>query len=193
MWKVAYNYLMVETASTMLPLGSKAADWNLQDSVSDKFFSLADLASPKATVIMFICNHCPYVKHIQSELVALARDYQPKGISIIAINSNDVINYPEDSPAKMKEAAEHNGYTFPYLFDESQDVAKAYKAVCTPDFYVFDGDLECAYRGQLDDSRPSNGIPVTGKDIREALDSLLTGEKVNPYQRASTGCNIKWK
>ncbi len=193
MWKVAYNYLMVETASTMLPLGSKAADWNLQDSVSDKFFSLADLASSKATVIMFICNHCPYVKHIQSELVALARDYQPKGVSIIAINSNDVVNYPEDSPPKMKEAAENNGYTFPYLFDESQDVAKAYKAVCTPDFYVFDGDLECAYRGQLDDSRPNNGIPVTGKDIREALDSLLTGEKVNPYQRASTGCNIKWK
>ena len=142
---------------------------------------------------MFICNHCPFVKHIQTELVNLGREYPPKGISIIAISSNDVSDYPEDSPDKMKQRAKSLGYTFPYLYDETQEVARSYDAACTPDFFVFDQDLLCVYRGQLDDSRPGNNIPVTGKDLRSALDAILSGHKVNPDQRPSVGCNIKWK
>ena len=142
---------------------------------------------------MFICNHCPYVIHVLDEITRLAKDYQAKGFSFIAISSNDVINYPQDSPEKMKELARQYGFTFPYLYDESQDVAKAYDAACTPDFSLFDGSLQCVYRGQLDDSRPKSGIPVTGKDIRSALDAILEGGSLSTLQRPSLGCNIKWK
>ena len=142
---------------------------------------------------MFICNHCPYVKHVQTKLAQLAKDYQEKGIAFIAINSNDIQTYPEDSPEKMKEVAEKLNYSFPYLFDETQEVAKAYKAACTPDFYIFDQNLECVYRGQLDDSRPGNQIPVTGKDLCNALDCLISGTTTSSIQKPSTGCNIKWK
>ncbi len=152
-----------------------------------------ELASGRGTVVMFICNHCPYVKHVIEGIVSLANDYIPRGIAFIAISSNDADNYPEDSPDKMKETALKLGFPFPYLYDESQEVAKAYSAACTPDFSIFDGDLKCVYRGQLDDSRPGNDIPVTGRDIRHALDALLSGEKISDDQVPSVGCNIKWK
>tara|TARA_Y100000114_G_scaffold157317_1_gene189671 strand:- start:15153 stop:15686 length:534 start_codon:yes stop_codon:yes gene_type:complete len=177
----------------MLPLGTPAPDFKLPDTISGKSLSLAELKSDKATVIMFICNHCPFVKHVDEGIVSLAKDYQTKGVSFIAISSNDVENYPQDSPELMKEEAEKVGYTFPYLYDETQEVAKAYDAACTPDFYVFDADLKCAYRGQLDDSRPGNGKPVTGKDLRAALDEILEGKPVSAPQIPSLGCNIKWK
>ncbi|MCB0805091.1 MAG: thioredoxin family protein [Bacteroidales bacterium] len=184
---------MAETPSTMNPLGFTAPAFELEDVISGQPVNLQKINSDKATVIMFICNHCPFVKHVNEQLVKLARDYIPKGIVFIAISSNDAENYPEDSPEKMQEYAKRLGYPFPYLYDETQEVAKAYDAACTPDFYIFDGDLKCVYRGQLDDSRPSNGLPVTGKDIREALEALLSGNEVNPNQRPSIGCNIKWK
>lgn len=184
---------MAATPSTMIPLGTTAPDFTLPDTVSGKMCSLQEFKSDKATVIMFICNHCPYVKHIQKELAGLARDYQPKGITFIAISSNDVENYPDDSPENMSREAKEHGYLFPYLYDETQEVAKAYGAACTPDFYVFDKDLACVYRGQLDDSRPGNNIPVSGKDIRAALDAILTGRSISKDQKPSIGCNIKWK
>lgn len=184
---------MVKTPSTMLALGTKAFPFTLRDTVTGKMMSLSDLKSDIATVIMFICNHCPYVKHVQSELVRLAKDYQPKGISFIAISSNDIEQYPEDSPEKMKEVALQLGYPFPYLYDETQDVARQYQAACTPDFYIFDRNLRLVYRGQLDDSRPGNSIPLSGKDIRQALDNLIKGQEVDPNQRPSVGCSIKWK
>ncbi len=184
---------MAQTPSTMLPLGTIAPEFKLPDTVSGKWLSLADLKSNIATVMMFICNHCPYVKHVQHELIRLAQDYQARGISFIAISSNDVVAYPEDSPQKMKEVALHLNYPFPYLFDESQDVARAYQAACTPDFYIFDGALRLVYRGQCDDSRPKNNIPVTGKDMRAALDNVLEGKPVSAEQKPSMGCNIKWK
>ena len=184
---------MAATPSTMMPLGTQAPDFTLLNPVTGKTAALASLKSDTATVIMFICNHCPYVKHVQEELVKLANDYQPKGVSFIAINSNDVENYPDDSPEKMKETVQQVGYQFPYLFDETQEIAKAYQAACTPDFFVFDKDLKCAYRGQLDDARPKNNAPVNGKDIRAALDAILAGQPVNPEQIPSIGCNIKWK
>jgi len=184
---------MAQTPSTMLPLGTKAFPFSLQDTVTGKVRSLARLKSDKATVIMFICNHCPYVKHVQNELVRLARDYKAKGVSFIAISSNDAVQYPDDSPQRMKETAEQLGYPFPYLYDESQEIARKYQAACTPDFYIFDKELLLVYRGQLDDSRPGNNIPVNGKDIRGALENLLKGKPVNPEQRASVGCSIKWK
>ena len=184
---------MAETPSKMQPLGFTAPEFNLKDVVSGEFKSLKDLASRKATVIMFICNHCPFVKHVNSHLVKLAGDYQPKGISFIAISSNDAEMYPEDGPEKMKEYAARLQYPFPYLYDELQDVAKAYDAACTPDFYIFDANLKCVYRGQLDDSRPSNGKPVTGLDIRNALDAILNGTQISKDQKPSIGCNIKWK
>ncbi|NIS10047.1 MAG: thioredoxin family protein, partial [Candidatus Dadabacteria bacterium] len=155
--------------------------------------SLEQLKSDKATVIMFICNHCPYVKHVQRGLVELANDYISKGVAFIAINSNDVANYPDDSPENMKKDAERLGYPFPYLFDESQQIAKAYDAACTPDFYIFDSELNLVYRGQMDDSRPGNGKPVTGEDIRKALDQILSGQSITEDQIPSIGCNIKWK
>lgn len=177
----------------MLELGTIAPSFSLLNTVSGELKNLEQLASDKATVIMFICNHCPFVIHIQNGILELAKDYQSKGINFIAISSNDVENYPADSPEKMKELATELNFTFPYLYDESQEVAKAYDAACTPDFYIFDKELKLQYRGQLDDSRPSNDIVVNGKDMREALDALLKNEKVNPIQRPSIGCNIKWK
>ncbi|MBO8165080.1 MAG: thioredoxin family protein [Brevibacillus sp.] len=184
---------MALTESNMFPLGSTAPAFTLPDVVSGKTVSLEQLRSPKATVIMFVCNHCPYVKHVQNQLVKLANDYIPKGISFIAISANDAEQYPDDSPEKMREVAEQLGYPFPYLYDETQEVAKAYQAACTPDFYIFDGDLACVYRGQLDDSRPGNNLPVTGEHIRTALDQLLAGQPVTVEQKPSIGCNIKWK
>ncbi len=184
---------MAKTPSNMLPLGTHAPDFTLYDTVSGKNLSLNDIKSPIATVIFFICNHCPFVQHINVGIVALAKDYQKLGIHFVAINANDVEKYPEDSPEKMTEAAQQLGYSFPYLFDDTQEVAKAYQAACTPDFYIFDKHLACIYRGQLDDSRPGNDIPVTGKDIRLALDCVLTGRDIPSNQKPSIGCNIKWK
>lgn len=184
---------MALTPSSMMPLGTKAPDFRLRSPVSGGEHSLDELKSDKATVVMFICNHCPYVKHVQEELVDLANDYIPNGVAFIAINSNDVEKYPDDSPENMKKVAERLGYPFPYLYDETQETARAYGAACTPDFFVFGSGLECVYRGQLDDSRPGNGRPVTGADLRRALDSILRGENVPEEQVPSIGCNIKWK
>jgi len=184
---------MAATPSNMMPLGTKAPSFSLHDTVSGKQMSLAELASDKATVVMFICNHCPYVKHLNSKLVELGKQYQAKGVAFVAISSNDVENYPDDSPEKMKVHAATEGYPFPYLYDETQEVAKAYQAACTPDFFVFDGNLACAYRGQFDSSRPKNEVPVTGEDLSKALDDILAGKPVSVPQKPSIGCNIKWK
>ena len=184
---------MALTPSNMIPLGTTAPSFTLPDTVSGNQLSLDQLKGTNATVIMFICNHCPYVKHINSELVLVANDYKSKGVNFIAISSNDVTTHPEDSPEKMKQVALEQGYPFPYLYDESQAVAKAYDAACTPDFYIFDKDLKLVYRGQLDDSRPSNPVPLSGKDVRTALDDLLSGKEISRFQRPSIGCNIKWK
>lgn len=184
---------MALTPSNMLPLGTKAPDFTLLDTVSGKSLSLQQLKSDVATVVMFICNHCPYVKYVQHELVKLAKDYQNKNIAFIAISANDASNYPDDAPEKMREIAQKLNFPFPYLYDESQTVAKAYQAACTPDYFIFDKDLCCVYRGQLDDSRPGNGIPVTGKDVRAALDALLAATAISSDQKPSMGCNIKWK
>lgn len=177
----------------MLPLGVVAPDFSLPDTVSGEQADLQNLKGEQATLVMFICNHCPYVKHIREELVNLVRDYSEKGISLIAISSNDVENYPEDSPEMMKEEARKWGYTFPYLYDETQDVARAYHAACTPDFYIFDQEMKLVYRGRLDDSSPGNGRPLTGTDIRSALDDIINGNPVSQEQFPSMGCNIKWK
>ena len=179
--------------SNMLPLGTRAPEFTLLDTVSGENMSLRDLKSEKATLVMFICNHCPYVIHVNKGLVQLANDYLTKGVSLIAISSNDVANYPQDSPDKMKLVAAKEGYPFPYLYDETQEVAKNYMAACTPDFFLFDGELKLKYRGQMDDSRPSNGLPVTGEDLRKAIDQILAGEKVSEIQIPSIGCGIKWK
>ena len=179
--------------SNMLPLGTKAPDFSLPDTKTDAILSLSDLASNKANLIMFICNHCPYVIHVNKELVRLADDYMKKGVLFIAISSNDVINYPQDSPDNMAKVAQKEGYPFPYLYDESQSVAKAYHATCTPDFFLFDGNMKLVYRGQMDDSRPSNGKPVTGRDLRNAIDIVLSGGVVPDEQMPSIGCGIKWK
>ena len=184
---------MAFTESNMLPLGTKAPDFTLPDTISGKDLNLADMQSDQATVIMFLCNHCPYVIHVNEEVVRLAAEYQAKGVKFIGISSNDAVNYPQDGPAEMTEHAAETGYNFPYLYDESQEVAKAYDAACTPDFYVFDGDMKLAYRGRLDDSRPKNDHPLTGKDLRAAIDSVLAGEPVSDIQYPSGGCNIKWK
>ena len=184
---------MAETPSTMLPLGTKAPDFKLPDTVSGNNYTLNDLKSEVATVVMFICNHCPYVKHLNAALAELTSEYIDKGISFIAINSNDAATYTDDSPAYMKLNAGRFGFRFPYLFDETQDVARAYKATCTPDFFAYDKDLVLVYRGQFDDSRPGNGLPVTGGDMRNALDNILAGRPVSDYQKPSIGCNIKWK
>lgn len=177
----------------MLPLGTKAPLFSLLDVISGRQIDLNQEPGPMATVIMFICNHCPYVKHVNAELVRLARDYQARNIRFIAINSNDVDHYPADSPENMRITAEQEGYNFPYLFDESQAVAKAYQAACTPDFYVFDQQYILVYRGQLDDSRPGNEIPVNGESLRQALDCLLSNQAIPAVQKPSLGCNIKWK
>lgn len=184
---------MARTLSNMLPLGTKAPSFNLPDTVSGNTLNLDDLKSDKATVIMFICNHCPYVIHVNEALVSLATEYQNKGVAFIAISSNDVENYPQDAPDKMEIHAAEVGYPFPYLYDESQEVAKAYDAACTPDFYVFDKKMELVYRGQMDASRPGSEIPVTGEDLRKALDAVLSGQPASVVQKPSMGCNIKWK
>ena len=180
------------TPSNMLPLGTPAPDFRLPDTVSRKTVSLSEFKSGVATVVMFICNHCPYVKHVNPELIRVAQDYQAKGVKFIAISSNDAGNYPEDAPDKMKETAQRLGYPFPYLYDETQDVARVYQAACTPDFYVFDGQLKLVYRGRLDGSTPGNEVSLTGQDLRAALDAVLTGKSVNGDQKPSMGCNIKW-
>ncbi len=184
---------MALTPTKQIPLGFVAPSFSLPDTVSGNTVSLDELKSDKATVIMFICNHCPYVKHINEGLVQLANDYLSKGVAFIAISSNDVVNYPQDSPEQMKIVAERLGYPFPYLYDETQEVAKAYTAECTPDFSIFDGDLKCVYRGQLDGARPGSGVRVTGSDIRAALDAMLANQAVSTEQVPSIGCNIKWK
>ncbi len=181
------------TPSNMIPLGSPAVNFRLTDIISGHSMSLSNIQGKQATVIMFICNHCPYVKHINPELVRLAGDYKAKGVGFVAINSNDIVAEPEDSPEQMKRTGLALKYPFPYLFDETQQIAKAYDAACTPDFFIFNKDLKLAYRGQLDDSRPSNNVPLSGKDVREALDALIAGKAVSPRQRPSIGCNIKWK
>ncbi|MEZ4952438.1 MAG: thioredoxin family protein [Saprospiraceae bacterium] len=184
---------MAFTESNMLPLGTKAPDFSLPDTVSGSLISLQDVVKEKGTVVMFLCNHCPYVIHVNEEIVRLANDYAAKGIGFVAISSNDVVNYPADAPDKMKTHAEEVGYPFPYLYDETQEVAKAYDAACTPDFYVFDKDQKLAYRGRLDDSRPNSGTPLTGRDLRAALDIVLAEGEVPDRQYPSAGCNIKWK
>ena len=184
---------MALTESNMLTLGTKAPDFTLPDTVSGKTISLSDIQSDKATVVMFLCNHCPYVIHVNPEIVRLATEYQEKGVRFVAISSNDVNKYPQDGPREMKKQAARVGYPFPYLYDESQDAARAYDAACTPDFYVFDSERNLAYRGRLDGSRPGSGIPLTGKDLRAALDAVLAGAPVAEEQYPSAGCNIKWK
>jgi peroxiredoxin len=183
---------MALTASTMLPLGTAAPAFHLPD-ISGRLVFLADFKDAPALVVVFMCNHCPYVKHIRAGLAQFGRDVQPRAVAVVGISSNDVFSYPEDGPVKMAAEARAAGYTFPYLFDEAQTVAQAYHAACTPDFYLFDGQRRLLYRGQFDDSRPGNAVPVTGKDLRAAVDAVLAGRPVSPDQKPSLGCNIKWK
>ena len=177
----------------MLPLGTQAPEFNLPDTVSGKTLKLSELKGEKATVIMFICNHCPFVIHINDELVSLSNDYTPKGVFFIGISSKNIATHPQDGPKRMTEHAKSAGYNFPYLYDESQEVAKAYDAACTPDLYVFDAEMNLAYRGRIDASRPGNDIPVTGEDMRKALDTIVGGGAVPEPHYPSAGCNIKWK
>ena len=184
---------MALTPSTMLALGTRAPQFELLDSVTNKLVSLQNIRGEKGTVVMFICNHCPFVKHVNDEIVRLANDYRVTGFGFVAISSNDITTHPEDAPDKMWDVARLHHYTFPYLYDETQEVAKAYDAACTPDFYLFDSELKLVYRGQLDNSRPGNGIPVNGRDLREALDNVLNNNPQRTDQKPSIGCNIKWK
>ncbi|MGB6002891.1 MAG: thioredoxin family protein [Thermoanaerobaculia bacterium] len=183
---------MVMTPSTMLPLGTEAPDFRLPDT-DEKTVCREDFASAPALLVMFICNHCPFVQHLRDELARFGAEYRDKGLAIVAISSNDVDGHPEDGPVEMRQEVEAVGYTFPYLYDESQEVAKAYRASCTPDFFLFDADRRLVYRGQFDASRPGNDIPVTGSDLRAAADALLAGEPMPEDQNPSIGCNIKWK
>jgi len=183
---------MARTPSQMLPLGTLAPAFNLPD-VDGKMHSLDDATGSQAYLVMFICNHCPFVKHVADELARLGRDYREKGVAVFAINSNDIESHPADGPDKMKEEAAARGYTFPYLLDADQSVAKSYEAACTPDFYLFDADRRLVYRGQLDGSRPGNDVPVDGADLRRAIDAVLAGDPVPAAQVPSLGCNIKWK
>lgn len=184
---------MAETPSTMLPLGTKMPAFSLTDAVSGKTVTDRAAAGKRATLVMFICNHCPFVKHVMDELGRLGADYIPKGVGVVAVNANDVEKYPQDGPDKMKELAVSEGWRFPFLLDDTQKIAQAYKAACTPDFFLFDADAKLVYRGQLDESRPSNKIPVTGKDLRAALDAVLAGKPPLEEQKPSIGCNIKWR
>ncbi len=184
---------MALTPSNMLELGTIAPDFNLIDTVSDQQMTYADVAGARGTVVIFSCNHCPFVIHVNDELVRVANDYQVQGINFVAISSNDVVNYPQDGPAEMKVLAEEAGYPFPYLYDDTQEVAKAYDAACTPDIYLFDTEKRLVYRGQLDGSRPGNDKPNDGADLRAAMDALLAGEPITDKQYPSAGCNIKWK
>ncbi len=183
---------MVMTASTMIPLGTTAPYFNLPDT-NGNLVSIDDFKDANAFLVVFMCNHCPFVKHILKDFIELVKEYQKKGVAIIGINSNDVESFPEDSPALMKKAADAMGFTFPYLYDESQEVALAYHAACTPDFFLFNKQKSLVYRGQMDDSRPGNIIPITGADLRAAIDAALEGKHISPQQKPSMGCNIKWK
>jgi peroxiredoxin len=184
---------MAQTPSNMLPLGTKAPNFNLPATNFNDFFSYETVKGEKGTLVIFICNHCPFVLHAIDEIVMIANDYRVQGIGIVAISSNDVVKYPQDTPDKMADFALENKIDFPYLYDETQEVAKAYDAACTPDFYLFDTQDKLVYRGQLDDSRPGNGIPISGSDLRNAIDSIIYNRKMNPNQKPSIGCNIKWK
>lgn len=184
---------MVLTPSTMMTLGTKAPDFELVNVVSGQKESLLAAKKAKGLVVMFICRHCPYVKHIEKELAQFGRGYADKEIGVVAVSSNDAANYPDDAPEQLKAMANSLSFSFPYLYDESQATAKAYRAACTPDFFIFDGSLKLVYRGQFDDSRPKNGLPVTGKDLRAAVDALLAGNAISGEQKPSLGCNIKWK
>lgn len=184
---------MARTASTMLPLGTKAPDFQLPDVVSNQTISLDTFRDSPALLVMFICRHCPFVKHVQTELAQIGKDYTAKGVGIVAISANDAANYPDDAPEKLKEQATQLGFTFPFCYDESQGVAKAYTAACTPDFFLFDANQNLVYRGQLDASRPGNDKAVTGKDLRAAIEATLAHAPINPEQKPSIGCNIKWK
>lgn len=183
---------MVMVSSTMLELGTPAPDFALPDVVSGDIISLSTFAEKSALLVMFICEHCPFVKHVQDELAKIGKDYEGKNLGILAISANSVQTHPQDGPEHLKRMAETLGFTFPYCYDETQETAKVYTAACTPDFFVFDGDCKLAYRGQLDDSRPGNDLPVTGADLRAALDTVLAGKSVSPDQKPSIGCNIKW-
>jgi peroxiredoxin len=184
---------MVKTASTMLALGTAAPEFHLPDVVSGETISLATFSGSKALLLMFICQHCPFVKHVQSELAKIGHDYGDRPLGIVAISANDVANYPDDSPQKLKQMAQEFNFNFPVCYDESQSVSKSYTAACTPDFFLFDSSSKLVYRGQLDDSRPSNGVPVTGKDLRQAIDAVLQDREIDFEQKPSIGCNIKWK
>lgn len=185
---------MALTPSTMLPLGTKAPDFTLVDVVSQETINLSNFASSKkGLLIIFLCCHCPFVKHVEIEIAKLGQDYQGQGIGIIAISVNDIDKYPDDAPDKLKNMAQRLGFNFPLCYDHTQNVAKAYQAACTPDFFLFNSAQELVYRGQLDDSRPGNNLPVTGKDLRTAIDALIAGKPINPEQKPSIGCNIKWK
>ena len=184
---------MVKTASTMLALGTAAPDFQLPDVVSGKTISLDSFADKKALLVMFICQHCPFVIHVREELAKIGQDSQNRPLAMVAISANDVANYPNDSPEKLKQMAEEFKFNFPVCYDESQEVSKSYTAACTPDFFLFDGDNKLVYRGQLDDSRPGNGFPVTGEDLRQAIDFTLEGKEIDFAQKPSIGCNIKWK
>ncbi len=183
---------MAVTASRMLELGTSAPDFSLPDTEGN-IVSLADFDKSPALLVIFMCNHCPFVKHVLNKLVELVKEYQARGVAVVGINSNDVANYPDDSPEKMAKLAKEAGFTFPYLYDETQEVAKAYSAACTPDFFLFDGGRSLVYRGQMDDSRPGNGLSVTGDDLTATIDAVLNGEPVATDQKPSMGCNIKWK
>lgn len=184
---------MTLTPSTMLELGTKAPDFHLPDVVSGQTISLATFSGKQALLIMFICRHCPFVQHVKAELASLGKDYAEKNVGIVAVSANDVENYPDDAPEQLKAMAKELGFVFPFCYDESQETAKTYTAACTPDFFLFDTDRRLVYRGQLDDSRPRNDQPVNGSDLRAALDAVLAGQPVNPNQKPSIGCNIKWK
>jgi hypothetical protein len=184
---------MALTPTKQIPLGFNPPEFSLPDVISGDNRTYADIKGEKGTLVVFICNHCPYVKHVIEELVNIGLDYMPKGIGMVAINSNDVENYPDDSPENMVMFANKHGFPFAYLYDETQEVAKAYDAACTPDYNLFDANDKCVYRGQLDSSRPGNTVPVNGEDLRRALDQVLNGEKVPEKQIPSTGCNIKWR
>ena len=184
---------MAQTPSNMLPLGTKAPNFSLPATNFSESFSFEAIKGEKGTLVLFICNHCPFVLHVIDEIVMIANDYRVQGIGIVAISSNDVVKYPQDAPDKMADFTLENKIDFPYLYDETQEVAKAYDAACTPDFYLFDAQDKLVYRGQLDDSRPGNGIPISGSDLRNAIDAIVYNRKMNPEQKPSIGCNIKWK
>jgi thiol-disulfide isomerase/thioredoxin len=184
---------MTRTSSKIVALGTLAPNFNLKDTNSNEWFSFQDLKGEKGTLVLFICNHCPFVHHVIDEIIMIANDYRVQGIGIIAISSNDVVKFPQDGPELMTEFAFQNKFEFPYLYDETQEVAKAYDAACTPDFFLFDNQDKLVYHGQLDDSRPGNGIPLSGNDLRGAIDGVIYNRIINPVQKPSMGCNIKWK